>query len=421
MASPDFESAGDWMTSENTGVASAATDTEEELVELVLGEIAPSGDTTAEFEGGTIEVFGGIPGERVVARVHRYHKRRRQVVAAAVVKVMSASPHRIAPPCPYYGPCSGCQWQHIDYDHQLALKADSVRAALATHPELDGTKVAETIPGPDRLGYRNHARFTVRRQGRLGFTNRITRRFVDVERCLLMHEGINEILGRLQGRVGETTQLSVRYGIGSGEWLVQPAMKSESIPMPTGQTHYRERLFDRTFRIASPSFFQVNTKQAETLGGLLLRRLELTGSDTVVDAYAGVGTFAALAAAHSDRVIAIEESTAAVRDAAVNIGALTNVEFVESKTEDVLSSLECSPDAVILDPPRTGCHPDAIDAVVQIEADRIAYVSCEPTSMARDLAMLVSGGYRVTSVDPLDMFPQTHHVECVATLRWGDR
>lgn len=409
------------MTSENTGLASAATDTEEELVELVLGDIAPSGDTTAELEGGAIEVFGGIPGERVVARIHRYHKRKRQVVAAAVVKVITASPHRVAPPCPYYGPCSGCQWQHIDYDHQLALKADSVRAALASHPELDGTRVAETIPGPDRLGYRNHARFTVRRQGRLGFTNRITRRFVDVERCLLMHEGINEILGRLQGRVGETTQLSVRYGIGSGEWLVQPAMKSDSIPMPTGQTHYRERLFDRTFRIASPSFFQVNTRQAETLGGLLLRRLELTGAETVVDAYAGVGTFAALAAAHAERVIAIEESTAAVRDAAVNIGALTNVEFVEAKTEDVLSSLKCSPDAVILDPPRTGCHPDAIGAVVEIEADRVAYVSCEPISMARDLAMLVSGGYRVTNVDPLDMFPQTHHVECVATLRWGDR
>ena len=409
------------MTPEITGVPAATPDTGDELAELVLGDIAPSGDTTAEFEDGTIEVFGGIPGERVVARVHRYHKRKRQIVAAAVVTVISASPHRVAPPCPYYGPCSGCQWQHIAYDHQLALKADSVRAALSPHPELDGIEVAETIPGPEQLGYRNHARFTVRRQGRLGFTNRITRRFVDVERCLLMHEGINGILDRLQGNVGETSQLSVRYGIGSGEWLVQPAMKSESIPMPTGQTHYRERLFGRTFRIASPSFFQVNTGQAEALGALLLRRLELAGSETVVDAYAGVGTFAALVAAHANRVIAIEESTAAVRDAAVNIGGLGNVEFVESKTEDVLSSLECSPDAVILDPPRMGCHPDAIGAVIEIRADRVAYVSCEPTSMARDLAMLVSGGYRVTNVDPLDMFPQTHHVECVATLRWGDR
>ena len=409
------------MTSEQTAVPAAASDTVDELVELVLGDIGPSGDTTAEFEEGTIEVFGGIPGERVVARIHRYRKRRRQIVAAAVARVISASPHRVAPPCPYYGPCSGCQWQHIEYEHQLALKADSVRRALAPHPELDGTEVAATIPAPDQLGYRNHARFTVRRQGRLGFTNRISRRFVDVERCLLMHEGINGILGRLQGRVGETTQLSVRYGIGSGEWLVQPAMKSESIPMPTGQTHYRERLFGRTFRIASPSFFQVNTKQAEALGGLLLRRLELTGSETVVDAYAGVGTFAALAAAHAERVIAIEESTAAVRDAAVNIGGLMNIEFVESKTEDVLSSLECSPDAVILDPPRMGCHPDAIGAVIETEADRVAYVSCEPISMARDLAVLVSGGYRLTNVDPLDMFPQTHHVECVSTLRWGAR
>ena len=409
------------MTQEKAGVPAATPDTGDELVELVLGDIAPSGDTTAEFEDGTIEVFGGIPGERVVARVHRHQKRKRKIVAAAVVTVISASPHRVAPPCPYYGPCSGCQWQHIAYGHQLALKADSVRAALAPHPELDGIEVAETIPGPEQFGYRNHARFTVRRQGRLGFTNRITRRFVDVERCLLMHEGINGILDRLQGNVGETSQLSVRYGIGSGEWLVQPAMKSESIPMPTGQTHYRERLFGRTFRIASPSFFQVNTGQAEALGALLLRRLELAGSETVVDAYAGVGTFAALVAAHAKRVIAIEESTAAVRDAAVNIGGLGNVEFVESKTEDVLSSLECSPDAVILDPPRMGCHPDAIGAVIEIRADRVAYVSCEPISMARDLAMLVSGGYRVTNVDPLDMFPQTHHVECVATLRWEDR
>ena len=421
LASPDFDLAGDQMTSEKIRGPAAASDTGDELVELVLGDIAPSGDTTAEFEDGPIEVFGGIPGERVVARIHRYRKRRRQIVAAIVVEVIDASPHRVAPPCPYYGPCSGCQWQHIDYPHQLVLKAGAMRRALAGHPDLDGVPVAATIPGPDRLGYRNHARFTVRRQGRLGFTNRITRRFVEVDRCLLMDDGINDFLSRLQGRVAETTQLSVRYGTGTGEWLIQPAMKSETIPMPTGQTHYRERLFERTFRIASPSFFQVNTRQAEALGELVLARLELTGSETVVDAYAGVGTFAALAAQHAGRVIAIEESTAAVRDAAVNIGGLQNVEFIDAKTEDALSGLECSPDAVILDPPRVGCHPDAIDAVVRIGAARVVYVSCDPASLARDLAMLVSGGYRVCRVEPIDMFPQTHHVECVSTLRWAGR
>ena len=387
-----------------------------ELAELALGDVAPSGDATAEFEGGRIEVFGGIPGERVVARVHRRRRRRRETVAATVVKVTEPSPHRIAPPCPYFGPCSGCEWQHIAYPQQLRMKADAVRRALAAHPELEGTPVADAAPAPEELGYRNHARFTVRRHGRMGFTNRVTRRFVDIERCLLMDEGINGLLARLQGRVAETTQLSVRYGTGTGEWLIQPTMRDGAIPVPTGQTHFRERLFGRTFRIASPSFFQVNTRQAEALGDLVLGSLGLEGTETVVDAYAGVGTFAALVALRAARVIAIEESSAAVRDARINIGDLGNVEFVEAKTEDALAGLESPPDAIVLDPPRAGCHPDAVAAVVRAAPGRVAYVSCDPVTLARDLALLAAGGYAIARVEPLDMFPQTHHVECVATL-----
>lgn len=391
-------------------------DPPEELAELTLGELAPSGDATAEFEGGRIEVFGGIPGERVVARIHRYRKRKQEMVAAMVADVLDPSPHRVAPPCPYYGPCSGCQWQHIAYEHQLTLKREAVGRAIAEHPELEGVGVAHTVASPHRLGYRNHARFTVRREGAMGFVNRVTRRFVEVDKCLLMADGVNDILGKLQRRVAETTQLSVRYGVNTGEWLIQPSMKSKEIPMPTGQTHYRERLGGRSFRIASPSFFQVNTAQAEALGNLLKDRLRLTGTETVIDAYAGVGTFAALLAPHAGRVIAIEESAAAVRDAAINIGGLDNVEFVEAKTEDAMSGLAYPPDAVILDPPRVGCHPDAIAATVASGAARVAYVSCDPVSLARDLALLIAGGYRVARVEPLDMFPQTHHVECVATL-----
>ena len=388
-----------------------------ELAELSLGETAPSGDATAEFEGSTIAVFGGIPGERVVARVHRRRRRRREFVAAMVAEVIEPSPHRVAPPCPYFGPCSGCEWQHIDYPHQLRMKADAVRRALAGHPGLEGVPVAATVPAPDALGYRNHARFTVRRHGRMGFTNRVTRRFVDIERCLLMDDGINDLLAGLQGTVAETTQLSVRYGTGTGEWLIQPAMRDGRIPVPTGQTHYRERLFGRSFRVASPSFFQVNTRQAEALGELVLGALGLQGSETVVDAYAGVGTFAALLAGHAERVIAIEESSAAVRDARVNVGDLGNVEFVEAKTEEALGGLESPPDAVVLDPPRAGCHPDAVEAVMAAAPRRVVYVSCDPVTLARDLALLAAGGYAVEGVEPLDMFPQTHHIECVATLR----
>ncbi len=404
------------MTPEQTAKPTEKDSTPEELVELVLGPLAPSGDTTAEFEDGRIEVFGGIPGERVMARIHRYRKRRRQFVAAMVKEVLDASSFRITPPCPFYGPCSGCQWQHIAYEHQLVLKREAVERAFADHPQLAGVEVAATLPSPDRLGYRNHARFTVRSEGRMGFVNRVTRRFVEVDECLLMADGVNDILHRLQRMAGETTQLSVRYGINTGEWLIQPSMKSPEIPMPTGQTHYRESLSGKAFRIASPSFFQVNTAQAEVLGELVKDRLRLTGTETVVDAYAGVGTFAALLAPLAERVVAIEESSAAVRDAAVNIGGLGNIEFVEAKTEEALSDLGHPPDAIVLDPPRAGCHPDAIRATIESESDRVVYVSCDPVTLARDLALLVTECYRVVRVEPLDMFPQTHHVECVVTL-----
>jgi 23S rRNA (uracil1939-C5)-methyltransferase len=231
-----------------------------------------------------------------------------------------------------------------------------------------------------------------------------------------MAKGINDIVDRLAGTVAETTQLSVRYGVNTDEWLVQPAMKDELISVPTGQTHYRERLSDRTFRIASPSFFQVNTRQAEVLTDLVRKRMELTGSETIVDAYAGVGTFAVLFAPYVSRVIAIEESAAAVKDAAVNVGEIANIEFIEAKTEDALIALPEPPDGVVLDPPRIGCQASAIEAVVATGAKRIVYVSCDPTALARDLKLLIAGGYRLIRVEPLDMFPQTHHVECVATL-----
>ena len=225
--------------------------------------------------------------------------------------------------------------------------------------------MAPTMPSPQQYNYRNHARFTVRKQGALGFSNRVTRRFVEIDECMLMAPWINESVSLLQGKCRETTQLSMRYGVNTGDWLIQPVMHSEDIPLRTGQTHYRERLLGKPFRIASPSFFQVNTKQTERLAELVRARLELKGNETLVDAYAGVGTFAVLLAPFVGRVIAVEESLAAVKDAAVNTLGLPNLEFVQGKTEEVLASLEARPDVVVLDPPRAGCYPEALDALIR--------------------------------------------------------
>ncbi len=377
------------------------------------------GDTLAEYQNSTINVFGGIPGEVVVAKIIRYQRRRQSYVSGQVLEVLSPSPHRVEAPCRYFGACTGCQWQHIDYEHQLELKRDRVSTSLKRYKTLSEIGVAPTMPSPQVFNYRNHARFTVRRQGRLGYINRMSRRFVEIDECLLMDPWINEALGELQGKCAETTQLSVRLGVNAGEWLIQPTMQNPDISLKTGQTHYREKLLGHRFRIASPSFAQVNTPQTERMIELVRRRLELRGDELLLDAYAGVGVFGALVAPYVRRVIAIEESSAAIKDAAVNITGIGNLQFIEAKTEDAIGVLEERPDAVILDPPRLGCHSDALDALVKSQAPRVVYVSCDPDTMARDLDRLVSGGYGMDSVEPLDMFPQTHHVECLATLSFA--
>ncbi len=392
------------------------TGDQSEHAELYLDRMGDLGDTLADLDGEPVNVFGGIPGERVVARIVRYRRRRKHYVSGIVTDVLEPSPHRVPPPCPFFGPCTGCQWQHIDYEHQLRLKRAHVVDRFQEHGPLRNVEVSSVMPALERFEYRNHARFTVRKQGRLGFVNRITRRFVEIDRCMLMAPWINDTLAELNGLCGETSQLTMRYGVNTGEWLIQPHLQSRDIRRFTGQPHYEEKLLGHRFRVGSPSFFQVNTRQAERMLELVRERLRLTGRETVVDAYAGVGVFAVAAAERARRVIAIEESRAAVEDAAVNASAIKNLEYVEGKTEHVLSSMRETPDAVVLDPPRSGCHEAALQALIGLAPPRVIYVSCDPASLARDLAYLVEGRYAIESVQPIDMFPHTHHIECVATL-----
>ena len=394
-----------------------------EFAELVLGPIDDLGDTLAEFEGGTINVSGGLPGERVVARIHRYRRRRRDHISGTVSRVLTASPDRVTPKCGYCGPCSGCQWQHVSYGRQLELKRETVARQLVVYEALVQIDVKAAIPAPDQFYYRNHARFTVRRGGQLGFSNRITRRFIRVDHCMLMSPAINAAVTEFQDRAGETTNMSVRVGVNTGDILVQPTFQNPDIGVPSGQTHYRERMYGRDLRIASPSFFQVNTGQAIGLIDIVRSGLELRPNDVLVDAYAGVGVFAILLSPYVAKAIAIEESASAIQDGRSNAAGLDNVEFVQLRTEEALADLTnvCDlpekPDVVILDPPRAGCHPSALESLCRLGPDRVAYVSCDPPSLARDLDILVRNGYDVIDVQPVDMFPQTYHVESVTTLR----
>ena len=395
---------------------------EPEFAELFLGEIDELGDTAALFEGEFINVAGGMPGEHVIARIYRYRRRRKNRVSGIVDTVLKPSPDRVTPKCGYYGRCSGCQWQHVSYPAQLELKRQRVVQELEKYESLKDVPVGNTMPAPSEFYYRNHARFTIRRGGQLGFSNRITRHFVRVEHCMLMAPTINEKVTEFQDRAGETTNMSIRVGANTGDFLVQPTFQNPDIGIPSGQTHYTERMAGTDLRIASPSFFQVNTEQAQNLIDIARRQLDLRSHHVLIDAYAGVGVFAILLAPYVARAIAIEESASAVADGMSNAAGTPNVEFVQLKTEEALadlveiSGLEEAPDAVILDPPRVGCHPEALASLLKLAPDRVAYVSCDPPSLARDLDILSRGGYLVSDVQPVDMFPQTYHVESVTAL-----
>jgi 23S rRNA (uracil1939-C5)-methyltransferase len=385
---------------------------------LDLRAIGDDGYATAEHDGVQVSVMGGLEGEQVTASV--VWVARDRVYAKAESVRAHASEHRVPPPCPYFLTCTGCQWQHVSYEHQLELKRDRVVNELRKYAELADIPVEPTLPSPLQLGYRNHARFTVARwpenRGQVGYMNAVSRRFVRVDRCLLMDEQVNAILQQMQERMEGMSQVSVRVGVNTGSTLVQPKLPAHLAAVPSGQTHYEEEVNGARFRVASPSFFQVNTTQLARMAATITDMLGLDGSGTLVDAYSGVGVFAILLAPHVERVIAVEESPSSVADARANAAGLTNIEFVQGKSEEVMPALAGTADFVILDPPRSGCMPAALDAVARMRPRKVAMVSCEPSALARDLAHLTGHGFKLVRVQPVDMFPQTRHVEALALL-----
>ena len=243
------------------------------------------GDFTAFHQNNMIPVFGALPNEKVLCNIveNKGHKHKYQI-QAWVSKVIKPSPHRITPPCGYFGNCTGCQWQHIDYSYQLKLKQSFIEICTKKYPNIRDMKISPTLPSPDLFGYRNHGRFTVREKGSLGFVNSVTKRFVRIEECLIMNKPINKIINTLQLNRVDTSQLSIRASSSTDSYLVQPKINFSEILFETGQKHYIETLKNKQFQVSSPSFFQVNTKQTEVMMDLIETALKLNQSDILLDA-----------------------------------------------------------------------------------------------------------------------------------------
>jgi 23S rRNA (uracil1939-C5)-methyltransferase len=386
-------------------------------IELQLTGFAAGGKALGHApDGRVVFVEYAIPGERVVAEITREDA---SFIEARAVRIIKPSPTRVEPRCEYFGTCGGCQLQHIEYSEQLRLKTGIVREQLRRIARFEDAPVSDMIGMSDPWGYRNHLRFTVRRDGDIGFMQHGTHRFLRVDYCHIAHPAVNEVLREAQGRTMQTAQLSVRIGENTGDLLVQPRLRwrpGRTRHVRSGQPHYTEKLRGVSYRISSPAFFQVNTRQAERLAEIVVARATEVRPAVAVDAYSGVGTFAALLAQSVAQVFTIEWSAAAGDDGEVNLGAYENVTRVVGSVEEMLPVLEPSPDVIVVDPPRAGLRPAVIETILASAARRLIYVSCDPATLARDLRLLVDGGFRLVEVQPLDMFPHTQHIECVSTL-----
>ena len=417
-------------------------------IEVAFSEAAFGGEALGRLEDGRV-LFAShvLPGERALVRIR---EDRKDYAKADLAAILDAAPDRTEPPCPYFqAGCGGCSWQHAAYEAQLQIKADVVVQQLRRIGRFSDVDriVRPTIGMLEPWHYRNQARFTLGRKfGELCFTYRTSHRLLRIDHCWISHPAINATLEVLQEKLGglerRIHQISIRVGANTGQVLVSPSLP-EVPEVETGQADLEEELLGVRFRLHPTSFFQVNTRRevrelpdavgaarlplpsdgvsrAEILALLVLDRLGPKGSDLVVDAYSGVGTFALLMAPLVGEVVGIEEARAAVHDAEHNARDAANARFILGKTEVVLPSLdfERRPDAVVLDPARVGAHPAVLEALLSkaLRPPKLVYVSCDPSTLARDLRVLVDGGYRLDEVQPLDMFPQTYHIESVATL-----
>jgi 23S rRNA (uracil1939-C5)-methyltransferase len=375
-------------------------------LELFTEDVGYEGQAVARAGDQVFFVDYAIPGEKVRVVLER---RAKGLWFGRAIDVLEPSPDRVEARCPYYGVCGGCQWQHIDYEAQLRLKTKIVIDQMRKLGRFAEPPVLATIPSPAPWFYRNQIRLTVDAAGNPGFARRRTHDQVDIEECVVAQPGINRRLAKLRGKA-PPGPISLRASQVTGETLLEHGGGEKQV--------YHEEVAGRRFRISGPSFFQINTHTAEIIVDETWRRLELGPQDRLLDVYAGVGLFAAIFGREVAEVVAIEESPSAVGDAMFNTLHLENVTFYQGRAEAILGGLKARPfDAAIVDPPRAGLKAPVIDYLLSKAVDRLVYVSCDPSTLARDLRLLVDGGYLLTDVQPIDQFPQTYHVECVAGLR----
>ncbi len=460
------------LPSEDNMTAPAANRWQQgQIIDVTITDLSDSGDGVGRSHDRVVFVPDTVTGDRVQIRLLRVKP---QYAHGKLLELLEPSPHRIRARCIVADKCGGCQWQHVDYTYQLEAKHNQVIQALRRIGGFSEPPVNPILAAAADLGYRNKATYPLARsqtgQIQAGYYQKGSHQIVNLNQCPVQDERLNPLLSEVKQDLydrgwgiydeklhrGKVRHLALRIGRRTGEMLLTLVVKDTNLPgleeqaeawlarypdlvgvslnvnpdrtnaifgretvCVAGQPYLHETFAGLTFQLRPDTFFQIHTEQAETLLQVITEELHLQGTEVLLDAYCGIGTFTLPLAQHVRQAIGLELQPEAVEQArlSASLNQLENVTFTEGAVEALLPQLEVKPDIVLLDPPRRGCDASVIEALVQLAPDRIVYVSCNPATLARDLKLLCQNEhYRLTRVQPADFFPQTPHVECAAFL-----
>ncbi len=396
------------------------------MPELTVDSIAHGGEAVGRIDGKAHFVAGAIPGERVEIEIF---KEKSRWARGRLVEVLEASPDRVDPPCPAYPVCGGCTWQHASYERQLEWKREVVAGQLAHLGGLTDVPVRPTIaPGPP-YAYRNRMDFSVA-NGRLALHGHRSDRLVALDGCPLLRPELAKRFAALGDLTG-ARKIVLRSGVNTGDVLIMVegrvpsqaeqwnasvvAQSRKGIRTVHGRPWFEEEIDGVRFRVPAKAFFQVNTAGAEELVRLVTDAAGVTGNDVLLDGYAGVGLFAATVGRSAERVVTIDAGRAAFDAITGNLEQVIPGRYrsLLGPFERVAPTAKIRWNVAVVDPPRAGLGSEGVTGVTRAGPRTIVLISCDPASLARDASLLGDSGYRIDWVQPVDLFPQTYHVETV--------
>jgi 23S rRNA (uracil1939-C5)-methyltransferase len=382
-----------------------------EHLEVEVERILPGGMGLAHAGGKTVFVSLAAPGDRVRVAVER---RQGDVLFASIKEIITPSPVRVEPPCPYFGRCGGCDFQQLTYEAQLAAKAEMIRDCLHRIARLENVPEFVVTGSPNNWRYRMRATWQIDHDERtIGYYERGSRRVCDVVDCAVLKPELQEKLGEVRGTEWSQFPPELKHlDVVAGENGVSFAPAFAEFEIKELALTVRGEVYNYN----AESFFQINPS---LLGQLIDSALEDAAGESVLDLYCGVGLFTLPLSRRFKNVIGVEANPAAARFARRNLqqARLANARVITATVTDWFRTAKPGPlDFVLLDPPRAGAESAVIKGILDLHPGEISYVSCDPATLARDLRKLASGGYIVDSIAAFDLFPQTHHVETVVRL-----